>query len=148
MERQPLRRRRPALSCLACRRRKVKCDRKDPCGQCVSSKIKCNYSSGAQVQATTVEQDDTPPTTLGNSQNHQSNSSPEIQQDPLIPSDLQHSFQRIQMADGSSNPIHGLTETNRDLLAQAAGLQESKIIMKKTRISQWTDMMGTSKEVI
>jgi hypothetical protein len=38
-------RRRPALSCEPCRRRKVKCDRNQPCGQCVQSKIaSCAYS--------------------------------------------------------------------------------------------------------
>lgn len=38
-------RRRPALSCEPCRRRKVKCDRNQPCGQCVQSKVaSCAYS--------------------------------------------------------------------------------------------------------
>lgn len=32
------RRRRPPLSCTACRKRKLKCDRSLPCGQCVRSK--------------------------------------------------------------------------------------------------------------
>lgn len=36
--RAPQRRRRPPLSCTACRRRKLKCDRAQPCGQCVRSK--------------------------------------------------------------------------------------------------------------
>lgn len=34
-------RRRPAFSCLECRRRKIKCDRKDPCSHCVSVAIQC-----------------------------------------------------------------------------------------------------------
>lgn len=38
IEQQPLRRRRPPLSCVTCRRRKLKCDRCNPCGQCVRSK--------------------------------------------------------------------------------------------------------------
>ena len=38
IEPQPLRRRRPPLSCVTCRRRKLKCDRANPCGQCVRSK--------------------------------------------------------------------------------------------------------------
>ncbi|KAK2776999.1 C6 zinc finger domain-containing protein [Colletotrichum kahawae] len=45
MERQPRRRRRPALSCLECRRRKIKCDRNDPCTHCVSSKNQCTYKT-------------------------------------------------------------------------------------------------------
>ena len=43
MEREPRRRRRPALSCLECRRRKIKCDRNDPCAHCVSAKTQCTY---------------------------------------------------------------------------------------------------------
>lgn len=42
MER-PRRRRRPAFSCLECRRRKIKCDRKDPCSHCVSVAIQCAH---------------------------------------------------------------------------------------------------------
>lgn len=34
----PLKRRRPALSCVECRRRKVKCDRQKPCGPCTRVK--------------------------------------------------------------------------------------------------------------
>ncbi|KAI0128250.1 hypothetical protein F4776DRAFT_201282 [Hypoxylon sp. NC0597] len=43
MERQPRRRRRPALSCLECRRRKIKCNRNEPCAHCVSAKLPCTY---------------------------------------------------------------------------------------------------------
>ncbi|OTA58346.1 hypothetical protein K449DRAFT_373818 [Hypoxylon sp. EC38] len=43
MERQPRRRRRPALSCLECRRRKIKCDRNEPCAHCTSAKLQCTY---------------------------------------------------------------------------------------------------------
>lgn len=42
----PRKRRRPALSCVQCRRRKIKCDRNFPCGQCEQSKsaTACFYS--------------------------------------------------------------------------------------------------------
>lgn len=43
MERQPCRRRRPALSCVECRRRKIKCDRNDPCAHCVTAKTRCTF---------------------------------------------------------------------------------------------------------
>jgi hypothetical protein len=45
MERQPKRRRRPALSCIQCRRRKIKCDRTDPCKHCVAAKHHCTYDA-------------------------------------------------------------------------------------------------------
>lgn len=54
MERQPRRRRRPALSCLECRRRKIKCDRNDPCAHCVSAKTQCTftvYGNGPATEA-------------------------------------------------------------------------------------------------
>ncbi|KAH2005549.1 hypothetical protein KXV97_004416, partial [Aspergillus fumigatus] len=43
---EPIRkRRRPALSCVECRRRKVKCDRNSPCGQCRAHKsTACTYA--------------------------------------------------------------------------------------------------------
>ncbi len=44
----PRKRRRPALSCEQCRRRKIKCDRTYPCGQCLQSKAAvCTYSPGS-----------------------------------------------------------------------------------------------------
>ena len=36
-------RRRPALSCQECRRRKAKCDGKEPCSHCVLAKKPCDY---------------------------------------------------------------------------------------------------------
>ncbi|KAG0650849.1 Transcription factor [Hyphodiscus hymeniophilus] len=43
----PRKRRRPALSCVECRRRKIKCDRNDPCTQCTQSKsASCTYKDG------------------------------------------------------------------------------------------------------
>ena len=41
---EPRRRRRPALSCIECRRRKIKCDRTEPCRNCVSTDSQCTYS--------------------------------------------------------------------------------------------------------
>lgn len=45
MEREPKRRRRPALSCIQCRRRKIKCDRSDPCKHCLAAKHCCTYDT-------------------------------------------------------------------------------------------------------
>jgi hypothetical protein len=51
--RPPRKRRRPALSCVQCRRRKVKCDREMPCTQCTQySNTVCAYNEPeVQVQA-------------------------------------------------------------------------------------------------
>ena len=39
----PRRRQRPALSCLECRRQKVRCDHEQPCGQCLRQNAQCIY---------------------------------------------------------------------------------------------------------
>lgn len=44
----PRKRRRPAVACFECRRRKVKCDRNSPCAQCVQAgSATCTYSPDA-----------------------------------------------------------------------------------------------------
>lgn len=46
--RRPTRtRRRPAFSCDECRRRKIKCDRTQPCRHCGQSNAACKYAEGA-----------------------------------------------------------------------------------------------------
>lgn len=46
------RRRRPPLACIACRRRKVRCDRKLPCQNCVRARraASCSYVSDERVE--------------------------------------------------------------------------------------------------
>lgn len=44
----PLKRPRPVLSCLECRRKKLKCDRLLPCNQCQKSRLSCVYSDGQE----------------------------------------------------------------------------------------------------
>lgn len=44
MEPQPRRIRRPAVVCRECRRRKIKCDRGNPCRQCSDSLLHCSYA--------------------------------------------------------------------------------------------------------
>ncbi|QKX61563.1 uncharacterized protein TRUGW13939_08715 [Talaromyces rugulosus] len=58
MER-PRRRRRPAFSCLECRRRKIKCDRKDPCSRCVSLAIPCVHKVFRDAPETSIIQSST-----------------------------------------------------------------------------------------
>ncbi|KAH8879010.1 hypothetical protein GQ53DRAFT_834507 [Thozetella sp. PMI_491] len=49
----PVRRRnRPALSCIQCRSRKVRCDRNEPCNSCLKSKIlNCTYEEARRPKA-------------------------------------------------------------------------------------------------
>lgn len=53
-------RRRPALACDRCRRRKIKCDRRPSCSHCVRTGFgsSCTYVSGDQVGATVARDHD------------------------------------------------------------------------------------------
>lgn len=47
---RPRKRRRPALACFECRRRKVKCDRNHPCSPCIQSKFtSCEYDKRTTI---------------------------------------------------------------------------------------------------
>ena len=189
MEHQPRRRRRPALSCIGCRRRKIKCNRDDPCAHCVSAKIQCTYriySNDATVSVTSPSahaasplaqaqqvSTDGPVRDLGSnpsgprvavpavregqnetSQNETSYTSgrndiqPQnsVQEEEPTLTDL---WQRVRKLEESSasNPIRGLFENGRDILARQSGLQDSQIILNKTRILNWSHWMGTAQEV-
>lgn len=58
----PRRRRRPPLSCIPCRRRKLKCDRSWPCAQCTRSKTveACTYAGSTQRGMTPSSRSMTP----------------------------------------------------------------------------------------
>ncbi|KAF2094645.1 FAD/NAD(P)-binding domain-containing protein [Rhizodiscina lignyota] len=190
MERQPVRRRRPALSCIGCRRRKIKCDRNDPCAHCVSTRTQCIYSNGSHVrqqpqQANSGDSITSPsvhaPSPLPRTQQVSTNGSiaeygshpsvtvaapapigvqnatpsslgrDDIQRPNLVHDvepDLRNVPQRAQrLADTSaSNPIHELFENGRDILARQSGLQDSQIMLYKTRILRWSHWMGTAPE--
>lgn len=53
---QPMRKkRRPALACQECRRRKIRCDRQTPCGQCSKSNApSCSYVCDSRTTPTTA----------------------------------------------------------------------------------------------
>lgn len=53
---EPKRRRRPPLSCITCRRRKLKCDRCAPCSQCIKSRTPDNCSYVIQPGVTPDEE--------------------------------------------------------------------------------------------
>lgn len=61
MESGPRRRRRIARSCVQCRRRKIKCDRKDPCTHCVVTQLRCIYKGyGDQPASLPQDRDEIP----------------------------------------------------------------------------------------
>ncbi|KAL7621971.1 hypothetical protein AAE478_007472 [Parahypoxylon ruwenzoriense] len=202
MERQPRRRRRPALSCLECRRRKIKCDRNDPCAHCVSAKSQCAYriygdEPVAREQQQPLSRPGSPQLSRstrsvfglspldqarqansngpvpesGNhapwpsvaaiaaaaavvGQNGQGNPGRDAARSPYLVQgaepNLQDLLQRIQKLEETSkprlNPIRGLSETGRHILARQTGLQDSEVILNKTRILRWSHWLGTVQE--
>lgn len=192
MDRQSCRRRRPALSCIECRRRKIKCDRTDPCAHCVAAGSQCTYRiyRDPQVirrpgqQGSSLDSISSPSISLASPLGHpqQLNGNRSVAgydvrsqsqiayatrtqngvpntidlddvQDPNpTPNeapDFQDLLRRIQKLEQSSVPttVQGLAETSRSILVGQAGLQGSEIMLKKTRIANWSDWMGTAPEV-
>jgi hypothetical protein len=195
MERQPRRRRRPALSCLECQRRKIKCDRSEPCARCVSVKAQCTYklyrdeppkqqqlrersvdgsvsspsayaaSTSTQTQqasrnkphtdfrnlpaapkvttaASTAGQNDSPDVP-GAGENRPANRSQNGEAD--VHAML---WQKQTLGKSSaSSLVHQLSETGRDILARQAGLQDSQVILNKTRTPRSSHWVGASHEV-
>ncbi|KAI3332482.1 hypothetical protein HD806DRAFT_480732 [Xylariaceae sp. AK1471] len=178
MEEQPRRRRRPALSCLACRRRKIKCDRADPCSRCISTKTHCTYrvysseptkphSQEESERAATLSPRIYPISPLTRAQvvNGDSGSTPIVPQAghtsdtgnnaTVAPSctqetvpDLRDLLQRVRKLEelSPSSSVHGLSETGRHILTRQAGLRDSEISLKKTRLLRWSDWMGMAPE--
>lgn len=192
MERQPRRRRRPALACLDCRRRKIKCDRNDPCANCTSFGTQCTYrlysnNEGQAIQqqrqhdsalGSTATSEAYAPSPLAQDQGQRYGSSAPLtelnypnhlsgpqaaESDPTlgpadirspnldlnIQSDLWNILRKVQKPGESSpsNSIHELSENGRDILARQAGLQESQVILNKTRMLSWSHWMGVAQEV-
>ncbi|KAF2967523.1 hypothetical protein GQX73_g6038 [Xylaria multiplex] len=65
-----------------------------------------------------------------------------------ITSDLRDLRQRVRNLEevAALNPVHGLAETGRHILTRQAGLRDSEITLKKTRLLRWSDWMGTAPE--
>ncbi|RDL37480.1 Uncharacterized protein BP5553_04913 [Venustampulla echinocandica] len=186
MDREPRRRRRLALSCLECQRRKVKCDRNNPCGRCTSFKSQCTYKANGDLRqprsmssplspstnapppsvqvaqfetnrpaaegarhsfefrARTIAPDSSPSTT-GRSMTGLPSRAQATEQD------IRELIQRVQRLEESSvsspvNGVHRPSETNRDIPARQSGLEESHIIFKKTRVSEWGNWLGMAPE--
>lgn len=165
MDRQPRKRRRPALSCIECRRRKIKCDRNDPCQHCVSARSHCAYLSKSNGSA--IYQNPHP---LGSAAT--SNTSSVSAESPL--QQLGHGARTIGTDEGTSDPAHATTYTipivglerqsrwlinrhsrypERDQRASSSidGVkpgEDNVIILDKTIMPRWSDWMGLTAEEV
>ena len=190
MERQPRRRRRPALSCIECRRRKIKCDRGEPCTNCVGTRARCVYrifgdepiaqqhlqrasswgpTPGQSVSArspaaldeafiigrSNAEADGLLDPRIPDREEHLQTANIRRRNDTLPSSSasegepLQALLDRVQLLEESLkfDPVHGLSETGRDIFTRHSRLRDPQITLNKTRVLRWSHWMGTAKEV-
>jgi len=185
----PLHRRRPALSCVECRRRKIKCDRNSPCAHCVLTETECTFRAHRDGPAVTGREQQlptpspltsTPATTapspnpgpprlttaaqatseelLDSFQNPNSRGPPGSRLDPPRSGqagqpELQDILQRLRRLEESpgvsDGPTRWLAEVGHGLNPGQSDLQDSQIILNKTRIpTYYGQSAGDVYEVI
>ncbi|RSL73040.1 hypothetical protein CEP53_000811 [Fusarium sp. AF-6] len=165
MERLPRRRRRPALSCTECRRRKIRFYREprentrtaqqplSPSTEGLSPVSRFPQSTPTgQIDDTLSLQVPSAPATeqLGtsrlstNGRNDENTPISSHNEEPRL-RDLLLRVQKLENSS-ASNPLRGLSETGRTILARQSGLQNSQVILNKTRILRWSHWMGTAPE--
>lgn len=168
MERRVLKRRRPALSCISCRRRKIKCDRTSPCGQCVAISTQCAFQQ--------FDNQASPPAPSPRPQSQFVLATPPSQasQEPVdhepqaaaaeighiagplgVPSPHGGGGESVAEAcvglreepQRTYNVADSLSETGRNLLARQSGPGSTDVVLNKTRILRWSNWVGAAKEV-
>jgi len=158
MDRQARRRRRPALSCLECRRRKIKCDRNDPCTNCTLNRCQCSFEPysnepvpitrqqpylGTQWPATSSPSSSVAPATK-----QYSTSSAPVDSGTRLPNrsldkaspDIRDLLNRVQKLEDASvsSPVNSLSE---------ADVQDSQVTLNKTRMLGSSHRLGWGGEV-
>lgn len=196
MEQLSRRRRRPALSCVECRRRKIKCDRNQPCAHCISAKTQCGYKfynhesvvrrpplqprhgassglpsspSGYAPSPSVESQPAKPGQSISQITNRLPISSVPVTPDTssggnrsTLPESLRSNAPRDATVEYSndighaqnltqssaSGPMRGLSEAARSTLLVQHGLQDSDVILNKTRTLRWSHWVGAAEEVM
>ena len=157
MERQPRRRRRPALSCHECRRRKIKCDRNEPCTNCTLNRCQCLFEPYSnepvpitrhQPQLGTQWPPTSSPSFVEQTTKRYSTSSAPVDSGTRLPTrpseraspDIRDLLNRVQKLEDASatSPVNSLSE---------AGVQDSQITLNKTRMLGSSHRLGWGGEV-
>lgn len=165
------RRRRRVLSCMACRRRKIKCNREHPCQHCTETQQVCNYQAPPSPQlwqaAKVVER---PPPQNQNSWrsvifSSGSNTPDSFGEAPVhheaapVPPTLlqsppasQPTPAAVSSADRRPEPqndsfVAHLPKRDDRIFARKSAVHDSQIVLDKTRILRWSHWMGAGQEV-
>lgn len=177
-----IRRRRPAKSCLECRRRKVRCNREEPCNNCMTANRRCAYQLFSNE---TIYQHHSTPSSSQSSPFHAERkrskgehtghdqtltaSSGLAGRASIVPSSTEPAtrlesvrnrghtdgfngeafLQSIQDLGqtGPTNSDHEQLGTPRGLVAQQVGMQSLQLMLMKSRIMRWSDLMFIAKEM-
>lgn len=153
----PLRkRRRPALSCEQCRKRKIKCDRSYPCTQCLQSKTAhCSYSpdSAGAIQhmkkGPSIYQD---PLQVGAGLPTRSPNAPSASSSTYLPSD--NTSPKLPLSDGTQTSWHSPTSehlhddsNSKALLERIQKLEEKLAIANNLNgTNEDTDLNGSQSQ--
>jgi hypothetical protein len=136
----PRKRRRPALSCEQCRKRKIKCDRSYPCTQCLQSKTAhCSYSpdSAGAIQHLKKGPSIYPdPSQPGAGLPNRSRNAPSVSSSTHLPSD--NTSPRVALSDSTQTSWHSPTSehlhddtSSKALLDRIQKLEEKLAIANK-----------------
>ncbi|CAI4213219.1 unnamed protein product [Parascedosporium putredinis] len=165
----------PALSCVECRRRKIKCDRENPCAHCVAAKSECSYKTFnnrssapgswntlkhavGNVPQDTPDSDSAPVSALLNTpaldvvNGTARRSHPTQQQadESVVFRDLLDRVRRLEATPASSlAPTRSPSDASRDVLSLQTGpIQDAQILLNKTRVLRWSFWTGMSEELM
>jgi hypothetical protein len=155
MKTPPTRRRRPALSCMECRRRKVKCDRANPCNHCTAQRTICSYKQDLRASSATAPRPVSnvqTPVLSGSGASASSDQHYLAPQHPpghqvLSPSSRSGSLcvsqSALRAAISNSTLLDSRYNADPDSLLSVELSAASKVKMKKTRVAGWSDRAGS-----
>lgn len=119
----PVKRRRPALSCVECRRRKVKCDREKPCGPCTRTRSPtCTYRPSPH----TIGRQSKSPTAVSAGQDGSNQVSPQMSSQA---SDFDSMVNRY-IAPGILGPHDGVSQSHLPNLTTKASNSDANTTIK------------------
>lgn len=169
------RRQRRVLSCMACRRRKIKCNREQPCQHCMETRQQCNYEGPPspqqwqipkRVQKTVPKsvpkaqennwrsiifspEANTPAGASGSSNHQQTSPTPPTllnSPSPSHPVTASRHTGRAQEFLPSSYHAQNF-KRDEDMFARKSAAHDSQMVLDKTRILRWSHWMGAGQEV-
>ncbi|KAM3510943.1 hypothetical protein MY11210_005409 [Beauveria gryllotalpidicola] len=161
------RRRRRVLSCMACRRRKIKCNREHPCQHCKETQQACNYQAPPSPQLWQASKSAEKPRSnnwrsvifsSGSNTPDSFGDGPVHHETTPVPPTLLQSPPASQPGPAATNSSDKAPETRKPnfisqlpqrddrIFARKSAAHDSQIVLDKTRILRWSHWMGAGQE--